>query len=158
MTSMWSLFGQLTHIPTKHTHFFFPLLPPLTLSVQRRGSKDRKGGSVCGICWHRLTRNRESRGRATKRHTQRDQNAGGGNTVAAAVVFHRRLERVGVLLSLGECVVTWSPGHVMQKFMGSFCRQESGKRRGFLSAKFSKHAAWTQFSQPTCQMYFPRKM
>lgn len=42
---------------------------------------------------------------------QRDQKvveSGGGNTVAAAVVFHWRLERVGVLRSLGARKHVWS--------------------------------------------------
>lgn len=87
--------------------------------------------------WNMLTQANEKegkRGRGTKRHTQRietKKKSCGGNTVAAAVVFHCSLERVGVLLSLGAGTHVWShdhQSHVIQKFMGAHCFQKFGKR------------------------------
>lgn len=52
--------------------------------------------------------------RDTHTKKERDQEVaerGGGNTVAAAVVFHWSLERVGVLLSLGAKKEVWSHDH-----------------------------------------------
>lgn len=121
MTSMWRLLDQLTYIPTT-THNF---LPPLTISNQKT-VKGRDGGWVCGICWHRLMRENQRGG-----EIQRDVHKGGerpekkvvwsnrGYTVAVAVVFHWTLEKNSVLPLRGACVVTWSLGHVLQKFMGA---------------------------------------
>lgn len=64
--------------------------------------------------WNMLTQANErgkegERYKATCTKKERDQKvmeSGGGNTVAASVVFHWSLESVGELLSLGTCVVT----------------------------------------------------
>ncbi len=140
-TSMWSLFGQLTHIPTTALHFFFS---PSLLSVfpsRRKVQKAGKGGWVCGICWHRLMREKEgTRGRHSKRRTQkeeRDQKSCGerwrkySSCSSSFPLASGKSWCAPLTWSQEACVVTWSPGHVIQKFMGAHCFQYLGERRIF---------------------------
>lgn len=78
--------------------------------------------------WNMLTQKEEERGETTNMHRdQRVVESLGGNTATTAVVFRWSLEGVGVLFSLGACEVTWSLGHVIQKFMGAHCFPSFGK-------------------------------
>lgn len=138
MTSMWSLFGQVTHIPTKALHS--PLLS--VFPSRRKLPKAEKGGCVCAICWHRLTRKRQSRGRGTKRHTKK------------AKKLCRKYSSCSSSFPL-ESGKTWCTplawkmwGHMITRpryseVYGSSEQPGVWKETNFLTAKFSKHAAWT---------------
>lgn len=62
--------------------------------------------------WNMLTHaNKNKGGGEGNKRKDRDRKSCGGNTLAAAVVFHLSLERVGVHLSLGARKHGWSHDH-----------------------------------------------
>lgn len=114
------------------TFFFLFSLPPLSLSIQRKGSKGREGGMGLRNMLTQANEREGTRGRRTKRpkscgeRRRKYSSCSSSFPLASGKSWCAPLSR-----SQEACVVTWSPGHVIQKFMGAHCFQDLGERRIF---------------------------
>lgn len=129
------------------------------------GEDCERQGRGMGL-WNMLTQTNEreaKRGRAPKRRAQRRREtrkkkvvwSSGGYTVAVAVVFHWTLEKNSVLPVRGACVVTWSLGHVLQKFMGARWFKDFGRLGIFFLSGFPNVQHKLNVCPTAWQMYFP---